>query len=72
MLTAVAELRQLLLLHVMYGSQNSAQRLVLSTPPGFTLACRAEHASLLTQEAYFKLTDQEFTPAMESDGSFKG
>lgn len=31
-----------------------------------------EHASLLTQEEYFKLTDQEFAPAMKSDGSFKG
>jgi len=45
---------------------------VLSTPPCFTLARCAEHASLLTQEEYFKLTDQEFAPAMKSDGSFKG
>jgi hypothetical protein len=32
----------------------------------------ADHASLLTQEEYFKLVEQDMPAQMESDGKFKG
>lgn len=39
-----------------------------------TSACcvSADHASLLTQEEYFKLIEQDMPAQMESDGKFKG
>jgi hypothetical protein len=32
----------------------------------------ADHASLLTQEEYFKLIGEEMPAAFESDGQYKG
>lgn len=34
--------------------------------------CCADHASLLTQEEYFKLIEQDMPAELESDGKYKG